>query len=289
MKKLFWGSSSLTFVSLVAVLITSCNTKRSVPFPENPSGFKTPVSKPFIFPESKPLVWKEIPADSVPKGVVLPLDVKKLPSKPFSINDFKPLKSPIASTPLNWNTLDEIKINLDTMKGKSVSIKKFRLPKPVVTRLSLPTKWEGTTSGILNLGQAEGLLGSNVYAMVADSLGVLWIATERGLTKYCGDTFETYNFFAMTVRGSSEIISDIDIDKDGNLLVVGFDSGIYKVNLTAEIVTHYKIGAWFLRIQEDHNGRIWLTNLNRGLFFLEGDSSIKQVVLPKGKTEREGA
>jgi signal transduction histidine kinase/ligand-binding sensor domain-containing protein len=289
MKKLSWVGNSFTFVSLVAILITSCNTKRSVPFPDNPSGFQTPVSKPFIFPESKPLVWKEIPADSIPKGLVMPLDVKKLPSKPFSINDFKPLKSPVATTPLNWNTLDEIKINLDTIKGKSVSIKKFRLPKPVVTRFNLPTKWEGTTSGILNLGQAEGLLGSSVYAMVADSLGVLWISTDRGLTKYCGDTFETYDFFAKTTRGSGEIIVDINIDKDGNLLVTGFDSGIYKVNLTSEIVTHYKIGAQFLGIQEDDNGRIWLTNLSRGLFFLEGDSSIKQLVLPKGKTERDGA
>ena len=156
-------------VVIMFFFLVSCNNKKNVPFPKNPSGYMVPEAKPFVFPEAKPLLWKEIPKDSIPKGITIPFDFDKLPSKSFSINDFKPLKSPISSTPLNWDQLGELKINLDTIKGKPVSVEKFRLPKAVIIRLNPPTKLEGTTSGILRLAQAEGLIGNQIYAMVHQS------------------------------------------------------------------------------------------------------------------------
>ncbi len=129
-------------VIFISLFIVSCTNRKNTPFPENPSGYRVPVAKPFEFPEAKPIQWKEIPEDSIPTGITMPLDISKLPSRPFSINDFKPLKSPVASTPLNWKKLDELKINLDSLKAINVSVKKFRLPKPAITRLNPPTKCE---------------------------------------------------------------------------------------------------------------------------------------------------
>ncbi len=277
-------------VYIAICFIISCNNKKNIPFPENPSGYKMPGAKPFEFPEAKPFQWKDIPTDSIPKGITIPLDISKLPSKPFSIHDFKPLKSPITETPLNWDHINELNINLDTIKGKPVWVKKFRLPNPGITRLNPPTKLEGTTSGILRLAQAEGLIGNQIYAMVADSLGSIWISTERGLSKYNGDVFESYNFLKKDISGNPELILDLDLDRSGNIWMVANFSGIYKLNASTEIVENYQIGAGFLRIQEDHHGIIWATNYNKGIFFLDaGHRLIKQFILPIKKFEKDYA
>ena len=290
MKKLTVLYRKNIFVVVIFLFIISCNNRKNIPFPENPSGYMVPVAVPLEFPEAKPFQWKVIPTDSIPKGITIPLDISKLPSRPFSINDFKPLKSPITATPLNWDKLDELKINLDTIKGTPVSVKKFRLPNPVITRLNAPTKWEGTTSGILSLAQAEGLIGNQIYAMVADSLGSIWISTERGLSKYNGDVFESYNFLKKDLIGNVELILDLDLDKNGNIWLVANFSGIYKLNTSTEIVENYEVGAGFIRIQEDHNGLIWATNYNTGVFFLDpGNRSIKQLILPIKKIEKNVA
>ena len=290
MKRLISDFKNCNLIILSFLFMVSCDHKKSVPFPENPSGFKIPLAVPFEFPEAKPFQWKEIPSDSIPKGVTTSFNIDKLPSKPFSIHDFKPLKSPMSSTPLNWNKLEKIKINLDTIKAKPVKVTKFRLPEPLITRLNPPTKWEGTTSGILRLAQAEGLIGNQIYAMVADSLGSIWISTERGLSKYNGDVFESYNFLIKDTQGILELILDLDLDKNGNILMVANISGIYKLNIATEIVEHYEVGAGFVRIQEDHNGIIWATNYNKGVFFLDSvHRLIKQFILPIKKFEKDYA
>lgn len=290
MKKITIPNLNNIFVVLIFLFIISCHNRNNIPFPENPSGYRVPVAKPFEFPEAKPFQWKVIPTDSIPKGIMIPLDISKLPSKSFSINDFKPLKSPISSTPLHWDKLNELKINLDTIKGKPVSVEKFRLPKAVITRLNPPTKWEGTTSGILRLAQAEGLIGNQIYAMVADSVGSIWISTERGLSKYNGDVFESYNFLKKDLTGNLELILDLDLDKNGNLWLVANNSGLYKLDTSTEIVENYEVGAGFVRIQEDHNGIIWATNYNKGVFILNSvHRSIKQFILPIKKFEKDFA
>ncbi len=286
MKNLFLAIKYGSFIVTI-FFISSCDRKKTIPFPENPSGFKVPVAKPFEFPEARPLQWKEIPKDSIPKGVTIPFNITKLPSQRFSINDFKPLKSPIETTPLDWNKLDEIKINLDTCKGKPIKVRRFILPKPLITRHNPATKLEGTTSGILSLGQAEGLVGNQICTQIADTLGSIWFSTERGLSKYDGDIFKTYNFLSKGPEGNLELILDLSFDVDGNLWVVANLSGLYKINLNNEIVEHYELGAGFLRIQKDHKGIIWLANLNRGIFFLNSDlTSIHQLLLPIEKIQR---
>jgi len=290
MKKLTIPNFNSIFVVVFFLFIVSCNNRKNIPFPENPSGYRVPVAIPFEFPEAKPFQWKVIPTDSIPKGITIPLDISKLPSRPFSINDFKPLKSPITSSHLNWDKLDELKINLDTIKGKPVSVEKFRLPKPVITRLNPPTKWEGTTSGILRLAQAEGLIGNQIYAMIADSLGSIWISTERGLSKYNGDVFESYNFLKKDINGNLELILDLDLDKNGDILMVANFSGIYKLNTSTGIVENYKVGAGFGRIHEDHNGLVWATNYIKGVFLMDQvNRSIKQLILPIKKFEKDVA
>lgn len=268
-------------LGFLILIISSCRQNTEVPFPENASGYRIPVTQPFTFPEAKPIIWKEIPTDSIPKGKTIPFDFDKLPFRPFSVNEFKPLKAPVSETPLNWDAVQEVKINLDTVTGKKVKVTRFLLPKPSIIRLIPPSKLEGTTSGMLKLGQAEGLVGNHIWAMETDRTGAVWISTERGLSKYTGDTFENYSFMEKDPTGALEALWDLELDKNGNLLISTAISGFYRLNIQSGIIEKFETGVGFFRIQEDRNGMIWGAAANNGVFFFHPDSStLSQLIIP---------
>lgn len=268
-------------LGFLILIISSCRQNTEVPFPENASGFLVPVTQPFQLPESKSITWKVIPSDSIPKGKTIPFDIDKLPFQTFSVNEFKPLKNSISETPLKWDGVQEVKINLDTITGKKVKVTRFLLPKPSITRLIPPSKLEGTTSGILKLGQAEGLIGNRIWSMVTDRTGAIWISTERGLSKYTGDTFESYTFMEKDPTGAIEGLWDLEIDQNGNLLISAAISGFYRLNIQSGIIEKFETGIGFFRIQEDRDGIIWGSGANDGVYFFNPDSStLSKFIIP---------
>lgn len=278
------------FFGLVFLVIASCDNKKTIPFPENPSGYHVPVTMPFEFPKEEPFQWKEIASESIPKGVTIPFNIDKLPSQPFSINDFKPMKSPVAATALNWDQLEEIKVNLDTTTGKPISVKKFMLPEPIISRLTPPSKWTGTTSGIVKLGQAEGLIGNHVYALLSDQSGSVWISTEKGLSRYKGDVFETYNFLPKDGFGNPAFITDLKFDQKRRLLITANVPGIYRLDISTGIVEHFETESNFYRIHSDHRGLIWAVSITSGIMFMKPDTkTIHKLGIPLEKTEQIGS
>lgn len=257
---------------LLILIIASCRQNTEVPFPENASGFLVPVTQPFQLPESKPITWKVIPSDSIPKGKTIPFDVDKLPFQTFSVNEFKPLKAPISETPLGWDDLEEIPLNLDTITGKKVKVRSFLFPEPTTTRLIPPSKLESTTSGILKLGQSEGLIGNHIWALETDRTGAVWISTERGLTKYTGDTFENYTFMGKNLTGAFENLWDLELDKKGNLLISAQTSGLFRLNIESGIIEHFETEIGFFRMHEDKNGIIWGAGFGAGVFFFNPET-----------------
>jgi len=257
---------------LPLVVAISCTNKTDIPFPENGSGYEIPKAVPFQMPEGKPIQWKTYPEDSIPKAVKITFDVEKLPSKPFTINEFKPLKNPITSTSFDWEKLESIPFKADSIDKFPVKVRKFILPNPIVTPASLPSVWTGGTSAIVRLGQAEGLLGNKVYSLLTDDFGSVWIGTERGLHKYNGSEFLTYNFFGKNENGSIEIISDLILDKEGRLVISGLVTGVYRLDITLGIVEHFAYENGFIRMEFDHQGILWGTY--DGLFFLDMDKKL---------------
>ncbi|WP_198672944.1 ATP-binding protein [Algoriphagus litoralis] len=246
--------------------ICSCTQESSVPFPENPSGFEAPVTVPFELPDTEPVNWKVFSSDSVPKGNTIQLDVESLPYTPFSANEFKPLKAPLKITSFDWEKLESIQFNLDTIQSKPIPVKKFLLPAPLVTAASVPSVWQGSTSAMVRLGQPEGLLGNKVFAMVTDPQGSIWITTERGLTKYDGSEFHTYNFFGRSETGAIEILPKMLFDSQGRLIISGLVSGVYRLDITLGLVEHFQLDKGFIRMDYDAQGKLWGTN--GGLYFL---------------------
>ncbi|RIW18184.1 hypothetical protein D0X99_00335 [Algoriphagus lacus] len=269
MKLLIKSPQKPFFLLLFFAIVVSCNQESSVPFPENPSGYEVPKPIPIELPDPEPIRWKTYPSDSIPTGIKINFKIESLPYKSFTANEFKPLKAPIKTTPFEWDKLETIPIHLDTIKGKPISVKKFLLPAPIVTAASVPSVWQGGTAAIVRLGQTEGLLGNKVFAMVTDPFGSIWISTDRGLTKYDGSEFLTYNFFGRAENGSVEVISELLFDQEGRLIISGFVTGVYRVDITLGLVEHFQTGKGFYRMDYDAQGKLW--GANRELHLLDLD------------------
>lgn len=268
MKKSYHHISTYSLFLCLIVIVASCQQGGVVPFPENPSEYQEPSVKPFEMPEGKPLTWEKIPSEIVPKAVNHAIDFSKLPSKPFDILDFKPIKSIPLAIPIPWQEEDEIKLNLDTIAGVSIPVKKQLLLEPQITKLAFLSKSDLSNSGILRIGQTEGLIGNKVFAMVTDLNGMIWISTERGLSKFTGDQFENYNVLPRNPDGLIDNIVDLEIGKDGSLLILSELSGVYVLDINHSLLTNYQIGTQFARIYEDESGLFWVANLNTGIHFL---------------------
>jgi signal transduction histidine kinase/ligand-binding sensor domain-containing protein len=271
--------NALSFIFLFFLGFASCTQDSAVPFPENPSGYEVPKTIPFELPEPQPVNWKVYPADSIPQGVEINFNIESLPYKPFSANEFRPLKAPIKTIPFDWDNLETIPIQLDTIKAKTIPVKKFLLPAPIVTAAAIPSVWQGGSAAIVRLGQTEGLLGNKVFAMVEDPFGSMWISTDRGLTKYDGSEFLTYNFFGRSENGSVEVLSELIFDPQGRLIISGIVTGIYRLDITLGLVEHFQTEKGFFGMDYDAQGKLWGINLE--LFFLDLDQrKISQFSIP---------
>ena len=153
MEKLTAFNHNFTTVFCVLFLLASCNTKKHTPFPEDGAGNTSPVSKPLVLSETKPLQWKEISPDSIKPTSTVALDINKLPAKPFTINDFKPFKNPIQQRKLNWDNIPDSAVNFDTFPSKPFRLQQSILPKPTIVRAGMPKLMQGSTSGILLCGK----------------------------------------------------------------------------------------------------------------------------------------
>ncbi|SEL52513.1 sensor histidine kinase [Parapedobacter koreensis] len=247
--------------------------------PDTPSSngkvaYTVPVSESFSLPEAKPINWKIYPQDSVPKRVSVKFDLDKLPFKRFSAHEFAPLKRPLKTTRFDWEKLETIPLELDTIKGTPFSVKKFMLPKPVVTQASAPGLWEKSTSSILKLSQAEGLPGNNIYCMMTDQEGSVWFATERGLNKYTGTEFLNYGFLTRDGVPRESIFFNMLIDQEGRLLISGSTSGLYRLDIKTGVVEYFTIGNGFPRMTFDNTGKLWGTKPGSGVFFLDLDKKL---------------
>jgi ligand-binding sensor domain-containing protein len=71
----------------------------------------------------------------------------------------------------------------------------------------------------------DGLPGNEVYSIVEDDLGNLWVGTNNGIAKYDGLAWQTY---FDTVKVESKDVRNISIDKSGNIwFQFLFDDGFF--------------------------------------------------------------
>ena len=113
----------------------------------------------------------------------------------------------------------------------------------------------------------QGLANNVVYAMLQDSRGYMWFATDNGLNKYDGYTLTTYKKTpgdTTSLRGNSVI--QLMEDKEGDIWIGMMGQGISKFNRHTETFTCYGPDLPTLSqgtihsLSEDQDGDLWVCN-----------------------------
>ncbi|MFD2200403.1 ATP-binding protein [Shivajiella indica] len=268
MRKSLTPRKTFLFLPIFITLLFSCDRRTEVPFPENELSYAFPETKPFQMPEPKTFEWKGIHPDSVLVSKV-PFDMDRLPSIPFSLNEFKPLKKPLVPQPLDWENLPEFPLNIDTISSKPVLVKHSILPEPIISEIQ-ETIVPNTTSGIVNFPLERGNYGVSTAGLIIDDHNFVWQANRINLVKIAGDRF--YSYPILSEIQDSQIIG-MNKDAFGNIWLATSGNGIYRVNLETNIITNYNIPEGFpnfvFSIEFESDGKIWISSSRDALYILD--------------------
>ena len=125
-----------------------------------------------------------------------------------------------------------------------------------------------------NYSVGEGVAQSQVFAVLADSRGFIWLGTQGGgLSRFDGRVFRT---FTQQDGLSGNVVNALLEDKDG-LLWIGTDRGLTVYDgLKMEKWGTIEVGVKSL--QQDKNGRIWVGS-TAGLYYVT-EASLKRMSAP---------
>jgi ligand-binding sensor domain-containing protein len=109
------------------------------------------------------------------------------------------------------------------------------------------------------INEENGLPSSEVYQIIQDDFGYIWIGCDAGLYRYDGIRFKSYS----SKKQNSRSISGLKIDKDKNLWCQNFSGQIYRVtgdSLTLVIDASSKISS-YSQYTIDKELHIWIANI----------------------------
>lgn len=108
------------------------------------------------------------------------------------------------------------------------------------------------------INEENGLPSSEVYQIIQDDFGYMWIGCDAGLYRYDGIRFKSYS----SKKQNSKSISGLKIDKDKNLWCQNFSGQIFRVSedsLTLVIDASDKISS-YSQYTIDKEQHIWIAN-----------------------------
>ncbi len=128
------------------------------------------------------------------------------------------------------------------------------------------------------LTSKDGLISNTVNAILKDSLGIMWFATDDGLNKFDGTNFTVYRNDAGDTSSlrSNEVLA-LHEDKRGNLWVGTSGGGLSLYNRRKDNFSHFPANLPFegfsrngviRSICSDHLGKIWIAQFD-ALFVLD--------------------
>ena len=86
---------------------------------------------------------------------------------------------------------------------------------------------------------AEGLNTYNIKKTVQDKYGFIWLATQDGVYRFDGTSFEAYKKNEDVNNSLREnFIFDIALGNDENLYIASFNAGVDVINIRNQKVTH---------------------------------------------------
>ena len=224
---------------ILTLTVVACNSKKDpVPFPAGETEFAQPVTSPLKFSEPKKINWVTRIPDSTKPREVKNIDFDKLPSKPFYPDGFRPLNKPMEVSKFDINNLPDTAFNFDNIPVQHLQIQTSFIEPPVIVKARLPKLRENAATGIFEFNEDQGLPGSFVSAMMQDSHGMMWIATDKGLCHFDGEQLEIYTFIDKTFIGDFASVSKLLEDRQGRIWINTNLKGIYILDPAAGIISH---------------------------------------------------
>jgi ligand-binding sensor domain-containing protein len=109
------------------------------------------------------------------------------------------------------------------------------------------------------INEEQGLPSSEVYQIIQDDFGYIWIGCDAGLYRYDGIRFKSF----VSSKQNSKSISGLRIDKEKNLWCQNFSGQLFRVSgdsLKLVIEASSKRGS-YSQYTIDHDKQIWIANL----------------------------
>ena len=246
---------------LLGSFLSSCRDGQNQSNGSDPTVYKTPVTKPFEYTEPKQIEWEITDPDSIAPPKTYPLDIDKLPSRPFTVNEFKPLTSPMKEYTLDYDKLEVNPLQFDTIP---FTFKKSIIPEPVVKKVEMPSIVENMTTGLLQLSEGEGLPSNEIKVILENDDGTFWIATyDGGLCLYNGKEIYIYDY---------DEIYDIVKDKDGLLWVSTNTDGVYILDFQKNIQTQFFTSRRIMyELYCDQENNMWINHWQSGTFIMNAE------------------
>ena len=265
----------LLFSAMLMMGLSSCNHKsKSVSFNPEKSEFLTPSTIPLEFSKPIKLEWHVNDSTRFEPVITKKVNLENLPSKPFYPDGFIPLNDTMEESSFNFNVLQDTTINFKELPSNPIIFKTSILEPPVKVRAGLPKIEKNAAVGILNFGEDQGLPGYVVSAMIEDSNGMIWIATDKGLSRFDGEHLEIYDLIDPIFTGAQAYVTSILEDKIGRIWVYTSENGIYVIDLQAGLVSNVifsnqGINNIFYSMIMDSRGLIWIGTLRDGVFIID--------------------
>jgi signal transduction histidine kinase/ligand-binding sensor domain-containing protein/FixJ family two-component response regulator len=245
------------FALIFLIFFTSCrNQAVEIPFPFSDSAYPQPVAKPLKLGAPKKLTWTTVKSGSISPEVKR-LDIEAIPSQPFDSTGFKPLPSIPGELHLDLNTLPSKPFDLSKIESHPLNLKKMVLTGPVMTKGGRLSYKAGSSLAIMDVGLAQGLPDKSVLSLMKDHSGFMWMATDKGLYRYDGETMLSFpNFPNGVVNMVEDHRNRLWFINDRMFGVLDLEKGTYSV--MAEFHTQ---NPQLPRMIVDDKGRIWLTRI----------------------------
>ena len=263
-------------IAILLIAFSSCNTKKAaIPFPLQETEFTAPVTIPLKFSKPKKINWVTTVPDTVKPPEIKTIDFNKMPSRPFYPDGFRPLNKPVEEGKFDMSSLPDTSFAIDKIPARHLQLRTSLIAPPVIIKAGLPKLRKNAATGIFEFNEDQGLPGYFVTAMLQDSHGMMWIATDKALCRFDGEHLEMYSFIDVTFIGSMAGVTKIIEDKQGRIWIKTDFAGIYILDIKAGTVIHFNLPPDAIQGNNDYEmiadsrGSIWIGSIRTGMFIID--------------------
>jgi ligand-binding sensor domain-containing protein/serine phosphatase RsbU (regulator of sigma subunit) len=223
----------ICFFSFFFILWSCQGPPEEVQFPTDQNEFPQPTTAKFKMPAAKTIFWQASPNQSKP-GYLSKIYVTESKDSVFRLESFVPVKQPLDSHVIKLHDLPSVPLSLTKLEDRKLHPSIIILGTPQKTKALQPIVETMFTRGLVELGQDQGLPGTEVHSIKQDTLGRLWLSTDNGVCLYDGENIYTwYKRHGL----SRDVKNKLCIDRKGHIWAPG--NGVDELIPEQGIVRHY--------------------------------------------------